>query len=161
MQSYPHPPLDTSSLVGNVLGPFLFAANMFGFIVTVCRCTSRLQSTSGLMQRIAGGSTWGFWTEYVSSEREPACLHVAMWDGALSWPWALQWAGVPSLLLASWHQGQHNNACHHCYSCTCSEPLPEAADRSWHGCQVSHGCYRQMAVSGGDSAQHESSWRHG
>lgn len=42
-QSYPHPALDSSSLVGNTLGPFLFAANMFGFIVTVSLLPKLLQ----------------------------------------------------------------------------------------------------------------------
>lgn len=32
---YPHPSLTAVSLVGQVLGPFLFASNMFGFVLLV------------------------------------------------------------------------------------------------------------------------------
>jgi len=32
---YPHPSLTSKSLVGQILGPFLFASNMFGFVLLV------------------------------------------------------------------------------------------------------------------------------
>ena len=35
LKDFPHPALDTVTIVGQVLGPFLFAANMFGFVLTV------------------------------------------------------------------------------------------------------------------------------
>lgn len=31
-KNYPHPAFETESVVGSILGPFLFAANMFGFV---------------------------------------------------------------------------------------------------------------------------------
>ena len=35
LKDFPHPALSTSSLVGQVIGPFLFAASMFSYVPVV------------------------------------------------------------------------------------------------------------------------------
>lgn len=36
LKDFPHPALDAASLIGQVIGPFLFAASMFSYVPVVC-----------------------------------------------------------------------------------------------------------------------------
>lgn len=40
-KEFAHPALGSFSIVGQTLGPFIFAANMFGFVIAVSICLLR------------------------------------------------------------------------------------------------------------------------
>lgn len=45
LKGFPHPALSTNSIVGQVIGPFLFAASMFSYVPVVSLSSPHLGST--------------------------------------------------------------------------------------------------------------------
>lgn len=66
-KEFPHPAFETGSVVGSTLGPFLFAANMFGFVIQMSTMVNEKQAgmrqalrTMGMLDS-AYWLSWGTW----------------------------------------------------------------------------------------------------
>jgi len=67
-KEYPHPAFDTVSIVGSTLGPFLFAANMFGFVSQVGAMVNEKEQGMRQALRTMGMLDSAYWLSWAAWE---------------------------------------------------------------------------------------------
>ncbi|GMH33239.1 hypothetical protein BSKO_01073 [Bryopsis sp. KO-2023] len=63
-KEFPHPAFETGSVVGSTLGPFLFAANMFGFVIQMSSMVSEKQAGMRQALRTMGMLDSTYWLSW-------------------------------------------------------------------------------------------------
>lgn len=65
---FAHPPVDSYSLIGQISAPFVFAANMFGFVLAISAVVQERETKLRQAMRTMGMLDSAFWLTWATYE---------------------------------------------------------------------------------------------